>query len=238
MKTKRTFLTALVMTALSLAGLAGIASAAEVALHNQANGVPGAFTGKGGAGTLTAEGQKPVSCTEGSGAGKFTSMTTGEIELTLKGCSSEVSGSKVNCTSSGQATGVITTNTAVVHGVELEPNPAIEPLGVLITGPAGGFAKFVCGGLQTVTLTGNLIGEVTGKNCNSAKSKSMEINFTTKAGATEPTQKWEQVTTTGTVYDLTSDFTGFPTNSANVTSAIDVEVTGTLTADEATPTCA
>jgi hypothetical protein len=242
MKTMRTFLTALAITGLSLAGLAGVASASEWHLHNQANVKPGAFTSKGGASALTAEGLVAVKCTSNEGTGKYTTETTGELELTFKGCTTELGGT-VNCTTSGQTTGTITTNTAVFHNVELEPNPALEPLGVLVTEPVNsgkgiGFATFVCGGLQTIKVTGNVIGEITSKNCNSAKAKSFELNFTTKAGATEPTQKWEQVTTSGTVYDLTSDFTGFPTgDGTNITSAMDAEGTVTFATDEVTPTC-
>jgi hypothetical protein len=245
MKNKMLLLGMGALVALVFAALPAVASAKEWHLHNQSNGVPGAFTSAGGASSLTAEGKQPVKCTSNSGTGKYTTETTGTIELTFKGCTTEISegSGAVNCTTSGQATGVVTTNTAVFHNVELEPNPAIEPLGVLITEPVDGsgkgigFATFVCGGLQTIKVTGNVIGEITSKNCNSMKSKSMEINFTTKAGATNPTQKWEQVTTEGPVYDLTADFTGFPTNTAGVTSAMDAEGTVTFATDEVTPTC-
>jgi hypothetical protein len=244
MKNKMLLLGMGALAALAFAALPALASAKEWHLHNQNNTVPGAFTSKGGASQLTADGKAPVKCTSNEGTGKYTTETTGTIELTFKGCTTEIApDNPVNCTTSGQATGVVTTNTSVFHNVELEPNPAIAPLGVLITEPVDGsgkgigFATLVCGGLQTIKVTGNVIGEITSKTCNSAKAKTFELNFTTKAGATEPVQKWEQVTTEGTVYDLTADFTGFPTNTAGVTSAMDAEGTVTFATDEVTPTC-
>ncbi len=68
---------------------------------------PTEHTGSGGPLTFVPSKSNAYSCTSTSSTGKAVDATNGEMTLTFKGCGYTVGGTKVNCTSSGQATGTI-----------------------------------------------------------------------------------------------------------------------------------
>ena len=146
-----------------------------------------------------------VECSGASGSGKYTSSTTGNIELTFTGCGTPSSASN-NCTNTATA-GKITTTEFVFHNVVLEPTPS-PVLGTLITSNAGHFATFTCtifGIPNKVVVSGNgIIGQVTSPACGTTEVTESKLAFEQTGGS----QKWKQVTTTGTSYDLTSSTNG------------------------------
>jgi hypothetical protein len=101
------------------------------------------------------------------------------------------------------------------------------PIGILIT---IGDVQITCaGGLLTKTLTGNVIGELETPNCGTAGT-TYNLNFA-PASAGSTTQRYEQVTTTGTLFDLVTDIGGTPfTTSWEMTDQI--HLSGAIT-----PTC-
>lgn len=209
------------LTALALAALPAVASAAPTV--DPASGkFPLSFTSTGGASELRTEGANPVKCLSNHGTGKYTSGTTGEITLTFTGCSFE----GITCTTSGQTSGTIKTGTSVFHNVYL--NSAKTTPGVLITPPTGGtFATFVCG-IGTITVTGNgVLGHLQSPGCG-VKGKTGTLNFS----ATGAIQTYRQVEEAGTIYSLTTSiFGGSPKTSSMVAH-------GTVTtAEEYTLTC-
>jgi hypothetical protein len=216
--------------------LPAVASAGEWSIHNAAGTNP-EFTASSANPRLTANGQPNINCATSSATGAHTSPTTGNITLTVQGCTESFTGS--SCTSPGQPAGTITTGPHVFHNVHLEPKATnTNAIGVLITGE-GSFAHFTCkpfGASTTITVTGNIIGEVTSPTCAGAPSTTSTVVFGTKAGEKEPTQKWEQVTTSGTIYDLVADVTVFGSTSEN-TAAEDATGTLTFTNGAVTATC-
>jgi hypothetical protein len=204
--------------------LPAVASAGEPQIDPASGKFPLTFTSAGGASELRAVGSEPVKCTGNKGTGKYTSATTGEIELTFTGCTAFGG----QCNSSGQAAGVITTGTSVFHNVYL--TDAKTTPGVLVTPPTGGvFASFSCFfGFASVSVTGNgVIGHLESPKCG-AKQKTATLNFT----ATGASQTYKQNTLTGTVFNLKSS-----TNGGAAAEAAEV-AEGTVTyAEEATLTC-
>jgi len=118
----------------------------------------------GGFGTIT--------CTSSSGTATFTSSTKGTFEQTFKGCT----GPTGTCTTSGQASGTITTTVldfdlvTVLH----EHNAAKTGPGVLVTPntETGVFAHFDCPLFPNTTVTGNgLVGTITNVACGASSSE-------------------------------------------------------------------
>jgi hypothetical protein len=147
-----------------------------------------------------------VECSGSTGSGQYNNETTGEIELTFTGCHTPFATN--NCTTTGKKAGEITTTPNLVfHNVVLEPTPS-PVLGTLITPNAGHFATFTCvilGVNNTVVVGGNgIIGQITSPACGTAKVKEGTIVYEQTGGS----QKWKQITTTGTSYDLTSSVNG------------------------------
>ncbi len=157
-------------------------------------------------------------CTSVTGSGRYETATTGKIELTLHGCF----GPGVACTSLGQPSGTITSSEMEFHNVFLEPEKG-KP-GILITAKEGRFAAFACNGFA-MELSGNgLISEMATPECGKASKTSTQLYEAASAG----NQKWMQVETGGTKYDLAWTLGG--------TAAF--ESTTTLTfAEQATVTC-
>jgi hypothetical protein len=148
-----------------------------------------------------------VTCTGSSGSGKYTTKTTGEIELTFTGCKESQFGS--SCTSAGQATGTITTTNMTFHNIMIDSTaqrPATEKTkagtaGILITSNAGHFATFNCALFFKIEVTGSgVIGDISAPECGGT-SKTSTLKFESTA---EGTQKYMQITTEGTKFDLTS----------------------------------
>jgi hypothetical protein len=185
------------------------------------------FTTAGGASELRATGEPSIACTSNSGNGKYNTKTTGEFELTFKGCTTSFFGFPVECHSTGQANNVITTGTSVFHNIYL--TDAKTTPGILVTPPSGGiFTTITCAGLQGITIGGpGIIGHLESPKCG-ASSTTGTLNFQ----ATGSSQTYKKVTATGTEYGLNATtVNGTPVPAGEVAE-------GTITFSEAiTLTC-
>jgi hypothetical protein len=235
----RSILLGLAALLAAMCALPAVASAGEWSIHN-ATGTNPSFTVSATNPKITVNGEANWTCATVAGAGAYTSPTTGNIALTFHGCTESFSGSA--CTTPGQPAGTIIMGSHVFHNVHLEPTETnTNKIGMLITGGSGAsdLATFECkpfGVTKTYTTTGNIIGEVTSPACGGAATTTSTVVFATKAGASEPTQQWEQVTTSGTVYDLVTDVTAFGNTTVH-TAAWDSTTTFTYTNGNVTATC-
>jgi hypothetical protein len=219
------------MVALAFAALPAVASAGEPEV-TCGGAVCGAFTTHGGQATLATTSGTSVICTSNTGSGKYTTKTTGELNLTFSGCKDEVFGAA--CTTPGQASGFIKTGISVFHNIMIDSTAQAPPsgtAGVLITNPVGGvpYTTFNCLGFLHIEVSGNIIGHLESPACGSS-SKEHKLVFANNG--TLGHQKYMQVTTTGTLFDLTSKVNG----GAPSTSSMDA--TGITTfASAALVTC-
>jgi hypothetical protein len=112
-----------------------------------------------------------------------------------------------HCQTAGDPTGTITALNLPFHLVLLEAAPR-KP-GILITPNAtsGKFATYECGGIPVVVAGNGVLGELTSPACG-AESTETKFRFALIGAA----QQWTQVTTTGTVYGLTSKVGGAAAN--------------------------
>jgi hypothetical protein len=198
MSKKLMTLAAGVLTALAFTALPSAASAGEFPVHCEvAAGAACTSTVNGGHAVLKTTGSAAfVTCTSTTGTASVTNNTsTGSVNLVFHGCKESVFSSA--CTSSGQPSGTIKTNTLVSHNVYLEPNKQVP--GALLTGVNVTFSCFF--GAVTKTVTGNVLGEFETPNCG-VTQKTHALVF---AEASQGHQKWKQVTTSGTVFDLLSN---------------------------------
>jgi len=227
MKNKMMLLALGALTALVFAALPAVASAGEPTIDPAGGKFPVTFTSSGTTSELRATGEPSIVCTSNSGSGKYTSATTGEFELTFKGCTTSFFGFPVECHSTGQANNVITTGTSVFHNTYL--TDAKTTPGILVTPPSGGvFTKITCAGISTIEVKGNgIIGDLESPKCGGS-SKTGTLNFT----ATGASQTFKQVTGTGTAFDLTATTSG----GSAVTAAEVAEGTVTF-AESITVTC-
>jgi len=203
MNKKFMLLTLLAASAIMFA-LPGIASA-EVAHVSSV----GKFTVTGEGNTTLTEHNETTKlpCTSVTGNGEFTTTTTGKITLSFHGCTENVFGSP--CTGevpTHEPAGTITTTQLEFHLIEIHNNVP----GVLITPNNDHFATFTCaGGLVTKKIGGNgVIGQIT-STCGGAASTTHTIDFeSTNEAVAGSTQKWMQITTAGTKYDLVNTNNG------------------------------
>jgi hypothetical protein len=224
----------------AMLALPAVATAGEWGIHTSKVGLP-LFTVGGKDPKLTAQGEPNIECGQVTGQGSYVLNTTGSVFLTFTGCTESFTWSP--CTTSGQGAGSITTGWKEFHNIHLEPtNANTNAIGILITGGVGSqdVATFTCkpfGVTTTITITGNVIGELTGPTCGGTATKSGSINFETRSAVKEkePTQKWEQDTTIGTIVDLVEDVTAFGSTTEH-TAALDASWTVTYN-DAATATC-
>jgi hypothetical protein len=203
---KKILLLALAAISAAMFAVPAVAAAGEWSLDSASGKYPVSFTsvGEGSTSLTTDSSSLKVTCTGNTGSGKQISATTAEeVTILFTGCTENLFGS--SCKSTGQETGKIKTTDLVSHNVILEASPEVR--GVLLTPNNGHFASFVCGGgLVSVSVNGNgIIGEMTAPTTCGAVSKTSTLNFVTTAAGT---QKWNQVTTTGTKFDLTSSQNG------------------------------
>ena len=226
MSKKSMLLTAGALAALVFTALPSIASAGEF-LNTCSTAKTCEGTIKGGVATLEEDNGTAVECTEVDGNANAThNSSTGTVELTFKTCHQD-GNPGITCTNIA-GTSNITTNTLVSHNVYLEKLPTETPVGILLTGVN---VTFTCaGGLIKKKVTGNIIGEYTNPECEKAKA-GHNITFASKAPT--GTQKWEQVTTAGPLFDLTmgADEPDTTTASLAVTVAIIWAAGTTLTLD-------
>jgi hypothetical protein len=144
--------------------LPAVASAGEWSIHNAAGTNP-EFTASGVNPKLTANGEPNIVCSTSAGKGEYTSPTTGNVTLTSHTCTESFAGTA--CTTPGQPSETITTGPHEFHNVHLKPKATnTNAIGILMTGGerANDVATFECktfGIPTTITVTGNIIGEVT-----------------------------------------------------------------------------
>jgi len=184
------------LAALAFMAIPSIATAGEV-IGTCSSGATCTGTVEGtGHATLEESGGLRVTCTATSGtATQMNNSSTGTGKFVFTGCTESIFGTQ--CTNT-VTNGKIETNTMVSHNVILEKEPKV--VGVLLTNAN---VTFNCPAVfSKKTVTGNLIGEIVNPECGVAKTKS---TFNFAAGATTGSQKWTQVTTTGTVFDLTTN---------------------------------
>jgi hypothetical protein len=200
-----------------LFALPAVASAGEWTIDSETGALP-TFTSAGGAAKLTSSGFGaflPVECTANSGTGKYTSTTTSLVTLTFTGCKQ----SNEPCTTSGQASGTIKTTELVSHNIMIDKTAEGGTAGLLITPNNGHFATFVCASSGTLTVKGNgIIGDISSPKCGGAFQKTATVVFETSSAGN---QKYKQVTTEGTSYDLsTTTFLGTFTSGEDATGTV------------------
>jgi hypothetical protein len=173
----------------------------------------------GGAASFSNTSGETTSCTSVTGNMNQTSgSSTGTIQLTFHGCKETVTGFKFSCNSPGQPAGTITTNTMTTHKVNLESAASKTP-GLLIT---GWNTTYECTGFSKMTYTGNVLGHITNPNCGTFQGSST-VRF---EAPSHGQQKYKQVTTTGTVFDLISNNHA---GGSYLTAALVAELTTTVT---------
>lgn len=199
MTKKLMMLTAGALTALAFAALPALASAGEFVADCSA-GATCAGTISGGLHTLEDDSGSAASkfiCSSITGTfSQTTNSSTGTAQITLNGCKDELF--QFSCNSSGQSSGTIATNTLTTHLAYIDKEVGKAPLvGVLFTGVN---MTFFCFGAKT--LTGNFIAQLENPECGIARTHHTMI---LENGATAGTQRYTQVTTTGTVFNLFLD---------------------------------
>jgi hypothetical protein len=193
--------------------LPSAASAQEAHISGISN-----FTGHGGSGVFTANGEPTIKATTGVITGSFDSgsTTTGIATLDFTGSTAEFLGIKTNCNTEGAASGTIRT-VGTFHVITINNKP-----GILLT---PGLITVICAGFSRIEFSGNIIGTITNPPCGSSSK-----NFTVAFEAEGFTQK--HITYTGVSYDLKAQ----TENSIGVTSGSPVTagLTSTLTLSSAT----
>jgi hypothetical protein len=195
MSKKMMLLAAGALAALAITALPGAASAKETALKCEKS--PCTFTVAGGATTISAVGGDTISCTSVTGSGEAINLvnnetTTSKVSLKYHGCKETATAFKFACTSPGQPSGTITSNTMTAHTVAL-PGTASEN-GILLTDAK---TTFTCaGGFARTTVTGNIIGENEAK-CGVAASNTQRWNFAATSHGNQAIKTW-----TGLTFDL------------------------------------
>jgi len=172
-----------------------------------------------------AEGFKILCTATGGTATQTNSSSTGTAKFRFAGCVESVFHSHCE---SGVTVGLIETNSLVSHNVVLETSPS-KIVGILFTGVS---VTIKCSALGlSKTVTGSIIGEIEGPVCGVAKG---EYPLFFQAGFTPRSQKWGQITTTGTVYDLTTRTEpegAYSTSALTGTSAVVWETGSKVTFD-------
>jgi hypothetical protein len=207
----KTILLALAAVSAALFALPAVASAGEWEIDTASGKFPTFTAASIGNTTLTQDGSNSkVTCTKSVGTGKYTTKTTGvELTLTFTGCTL---GTGNDCTTAGQAAGTIKTTDLTFHNIMIEKTGAVGVAngrpGILITPNGVHFASFVCHffGLEDpVTVNGTgLIGDISAPACG-ATSNTATLKFESAATGT---QKYMQITTEGTKFDLSSNENG------------------------------
>ena len=161
MSKKWILLAAGALAALALTALPGAATAKETALKCEK--ALCTFGVAGGQTTFSTGGADTVSCSSVTGVGEPINLASNEtttIKASFKyhGCRETDTAFKFACTTPGQSSGTITSNTITGHLIALESAFAPSENGVLLTDVK---TTFTCaGGFAKTTVTGNLIGEI------------------------------------------------------------------------------
>jgi len=229
MSKKLILLAAGALTILAFAALPSIASAGTWNCETSAGAICGTFDGNNTTVTKLTfhESTESIECRETTIHGEYKTKTTGEnLTLTFHECESPAFGGE--CHSSGQASGVIKTFDLDFDNILIDAGTP----GLLITPNTANheFMTFVCAGIVTVHLTGNgVIGDLT-RSCNSevAAGVTSTLDFESIAPGT---QKYMQITTTGTKYDMSliKTFFGTTTKTASLDAALSMTFPGSKT---------
>src|SRR5215216_5579315 len=201
MSKKLMLLAAGALTALAFAALPAVASAAEFEAHCSASATCSGTIAGGQAVLQDDSGglAGKVTCTTTTGTTTQTSTSsTGTATLTFDHCTAGLGG---ECENEGVGTQKIVTNQLVSHLVIIHASPKV--VGVLLTGINVTFTCHTFIGTVRKTVTGNIIGEITNPNCGVAKT-SHTLTFAKTGPEPADPQKYMQVTTAGTKFDLTS----------------------------------
>jgi len=128
-------------------------------------------------------------CPSFIGTMSFTSgSSTGSLQLQLQGCVDPYFQFKCN------GNGVATSNSMVTHNVYLEANHSTP--GLLITGAS--LTISCVSPLGARTFTGDVVSHIENPDCNASKTNHTFALERTSVGQ----QKYRQVTTTGSIFDL------------------------------------
>jgi hypothetical protein len=199
MNKKLMLLAAGALSALAFAALPAVASAGE--FNVDCTTCSGTISSTAEATLTTDSGSiaEKIKCTGAtSGTATQTNGTsTGTVQIVFTGCKDEFISSQCNSTG---ISGEIKTNVMTSHMVRIDPISGATPTGtpgVLLTGSNVTFTCPVVG--VTKTVTGNIIGHWTNPECGKSVA-----SHTVTFGAEGNNQKYRQVTTTGTVFNLTS----------------------------------
>jgi hypothetical protein len=206
---KKTILLALAVAAMF--AIPSAASAQEIHISGVTN-----FTVSGPGGSLVAEGEPKITCTNTGGSGLFEGgSTTGSIILDFTGCTAEFFGIKGNC-STGATVGTIA-NTGTFHLITFSSKPAVLVTTNLVT--------ITCAGFSKIEVTGNVIGTITSPAC-AASSKEFGLSF--KSSSSPVTQEDELYT--GVNYDLKAKTAGGSEVTAGLsgTATLNSTTAGTL----------
>jgi hypothetical protein len=228
MKQKLMLLVAGALTALAFAAVPAVATAGEWTIDPETGGFPLTFSGTTGEAKLTSS-LGTVTAKSVDVHGEYENGTTGHVEFTF----TEVSGLGGTCTSTVPAapSGTVTTTSLTFHNIMIDSTTqkAGGTPGILITPNSEHFTTFKCP-LATVEVRGNgIIGDITDPTCSSNVFQSTaKIDFESLSTGV---QKYQQVTTEGTKFDLTAK-----SALGTVTASEDAE--GTITfARKAKMTC-
>ena len=195
MAKKTMVLAASVAALIVFAAMPALASAAPT-IDPSTGKFPFAFTGTSKTTVLRAKNLPNVTCKKDANTGSFTNGSTGTVEITFSECTESIFGS--SCTTAGQPTGTITTASSEFHLVYL--NKAHTTVGILITGPAGGFATFDCATFFHINVAGSVLGHVSSPGCGGTSA-----NFTVGFTAVGTSQTFKQVEEGGTVFNLNAN---------------------------------
>jgi hypothetical protein len=220
---KKMMLLALAVLSASLFALPSAASAGEWKFDCPNGTATCAWTSAGGHFELRIVEGPTITCTGSTGSGTATNEgTTGTFAATLTGCKSL---GFFSCNTSGSASGTVKIPSSVWHQVYLDDSKT--RLGVLET---PGTYTIICSGISSIDVTGSVIGELA-EGCN-VESQTFNLNFRASTG-NEKTQQWEQVTKTGSFFDLSATTEGgSPQTAAMVSSG-----SFSFTAGKAKTTC-
>jgi hypothetical protein len=225
---KKLMMLALAAVSAAMFAFPALTSASSWHLEKSAGGATGPeLVITGGATTLTiAGGFFTIQATGVSGAARFNSESTTTGILTTE--SAGVKGGLrfvgftvfgVPCTSAGQPAGTVLTTPLAFHLDKIDT----ETPGILFTSNGGGaepkhFASLTCGSTSIVLRGNGLFGDITDK-CSEETEKSTALFQTTGASGQ---QKYKQVTTTGTNFDLEASLNGgaFGTAALEFTASV------------------
>ncbi|MGN6258085.1 MAG: hypothetical protein ACTHN3_10105 [Solirubrobacterales bacterium] len=226
MTKKMMLLAVTAVAALVFAAMPAVASAAPNIDFSKGTPIP--FTGTSGISVLRNSGfAGEVECTIDTNSGEWTSSVTGILQVKFRNCKNKATG--IACTTSGQESGVIATDSGVFHLGYIAG--FTKTVGILLTPNAttGIFTEFSCGSLFKVVVAGNgLIAHVTKPTCGETSGKS-----TISATATGSVQTYQQMEGNSTKFHLTSSLNGGTAAEASEETTEETELsggaTGTLT---------